>query len=383
MRHPIKKTLLFIEPTSSSSLLVLKAQEKRYDSLVITANFNKNALSEKVINASFALFQVNIKDEVAVLDLVEKISQKFRIDGVIPGAIQYVPLTSKVASQLQKPGLAKEVAFKVQRKDLIRHCLKAHRLPHPRYQIISNSTALKTALQHLGSPCVLKSLYNVDFSLTKKVYTFEEALYAFETILAEEKNEGKVLIEEYIEGETYSVEGFFKNKLLSLVSIVEKLNPIGYIVASDWENLFPCVQPYCKQVLSALELNYGFFRMDIKLTKQGPFLTDISIGLPKDPIPKLIGYATGIDYYHNVLKFFSDQLLSLQKTKCLNAGFTSLYTPNAVETLFENPCVAEINIYSKEEGFIPTVNQKLGHAFLIHKEYEVLKQQLAEIHSKG
>jgi hypothetical protein len=107
-----KKTLLFIEPCLSSHLLVLKAKEKRYDAFVIAAHSDQRTLPEEVINSSSLFFQVDTNNDVAVLDLVKKIAQKFYIDAVILGAENYVSLATKVAIYLNKPGLTPEEALK-------------------------------------------------------------------------------------------------------------------------------------------------------------------------------------------------------------------------------------------------------------------------------
>lgn len=395
MRNKTKKTLLFIEPNLSSSGLILKAQEKRYDSLIISANFNQRSLLNEIINSSLTIFQVNINDEIAVLDLVEKISQKFYIDGVIPGSEQYTSLASKVAGYLKKPSLTEEAISKIQRTDLLYDCLKAHHIPLPSYENVTTREKLKTAIQYIGFPCVLKSMHNMSSAFVKVAHTFEEALQAFETILHQEENsrisdnsvfQPSILIQEYIDGKVYSVEGFLKNNLVSVVSVTEKilpsafdLTPIGYIVRSENEKILFYIESYLKHVLSALKLNYGPFHADIKLSEKGPLLTEIFIGLPKNQVSKIISYATGIDYYDNVLKLFSNQPLSLQKTKRLNAGFAFLYTSNALEVFRESPYVTELKTYDKREEPLPFIKQKFGHAFLLHKDYEILKQQFIEL----
>ncbi|MBS0271431.1 MAG: ATP-grasp domain-containing protein [Proteobacteria bacterium] len=395
MRNHTQKALLFIEPVSSSSKLILKAQEKRYDPLIISANFNQQPLPNEVINTSLTIFQINIKDHRAVLDLVEKISQKFHVDGVIPGAEQYTSLTNQVAIYLKKPGLTEEAISQIQRKDALYDCLKTHHIPLLSYERVITPEKLKAAIQHVGLPCVLKSTRNISSATIKIANTLEEALQIFEAIMHQEEEykisediafQPSVLIQEYMEGTIYSVEGFLNNKLVSIVSVTEKilspeldLTPIGYIVRSENEKLLIHVESYLKQVLSALKLNHGPFQADIKLSEKGPLLTEIFIGFPKSQISTLIGHATGIDYYDNVLKFFSNQPLYLQKTKRLNAGVAFLHTHNTLEACLENPHVTEIETYDKEEKLNSSIKQKLGHAFFLHKDYEILKQQFVTL----
>src|ERR1700722_8417446 len=174
-----KKTLLFIEPFLSSPLLVLKAKEKGYKTLVISAHFDYRTLPEDVLDASSSLFQLDTNNEKAVLDLVDKIACTFYIDGVISGAEYYVPLTSKVAAHLDKPGLRLDSALRIHRKDLMRETLKAHNIPIPPYQKVETEKDLKKALKIIGFPCVLRPIHHTSSVNEKKFTTYEEAFLAF------------------------------------------------------------------------------------------------------------------------------------------------------------------------------------------------------------
>jgi len=103
MRHFDKKILLFIEPCLSSYLSILKAKEKRYDTFVILSDLY--TLPEGIINASSLIFIVNTRNDIAVLDLLKKISQKFYIDKVISGSEYYIPLAGKVEHLLKSRSL--------------------------------------------------------------------------------------------------------------------------------------------------------------------------------------------------------------------------------------------------------------------------------------
>lgn len=384
------KTLLFIEPCLSSHLLVLRAKEKRFNTLVISANSDQRALPEEVVNASSSFFQVDTNDDLAVLDLVGKIAQKFHIDGVIPGVEYYVPLTAKVAMDLKKPGLTPEVALGVHRKDVMRDTLKAHNIPIPQYRKVQTEKELEIALKTIGYPCILKPVDCAGSVNVMGIKTFEEAFHAFQEITAHEGVDPAwgnrvlqrcALVEEYIQGKEYSIEGFSKDNMVSIVSITENLSSpetdsivVGRIVPAEIEpNLFAIIEPYVKKVISSLKFNYAPFHAVVRLSERGPLLMGFSMRLADNNILKLIGYATGIDYYENTLKLFSGQPLSLQRTQRLNAGMTFFYHPEAIEILRDNPYVREIKVY---EGHIPGSKHEVGHAIFLHEDYNVLKQQM-------
>lgn len=379
-----KKTFLFIEPSLSSFSLILKAKEKGYAILVISAHSHHQDIPEP---SSF--FQLNTHNEAAVLDLVHKIADKFHIDGVIPGSEAYIPLTSKVAAYLNRPGLSPKAALKIRRKDLIRDILRANAVPIPPYWRVETKDDLKVALQKIGFPCILKPTEGKASLSIKKIHTLEEALDDFEIIMAHQKKQARplLLVEKYIEGREYSVEGFLKNNSLQIISITEKIccpesNLLvkGYLVRPDIDfNLLIQIEPYLLRVISALKLNYGPFYAKIRLSKKGPLLIKITVCLLKDPIPKLIGYAMGIDYYDNTLKVFSKQPLSLHKTQHLHAGVIFFYDPPPPEINLNNPFIKEIKAYDNEMTSFSCEKKRIGHAILLHDDDESLKKQMVAV----
>lgn len=388
------KTLLFIDPCESSACLILKAKEKGYRILIIASHSDPWRLPEAMMHASSSFFQLDPHNDGAVLDLIDKIVQKFPIDGVIPGTKHYAPLTGKVAAYLNKPGLTPESAQNIQRKDLIRDTLSARGIPLPNYRKVGTLEDLKEALEHIGFPCILQPVECTRSVPLKKVHTFEEALKAFEEITSLQTS---VLVEEYIHGVEYSFEGFSKEKSVHIVSMTEKLlsaeENVGHIVHSEINpDLLVIVKRCLTEIISAFGLTYGFFQVHIRLSEKGPVLMNIGMGLAEDGIPQLIGYATGIDYYNNVLKLLSGQPLSLHKTQNMNAGLTFFYHPalNATRTnqyfdrLLTNPHVRETKAYVQEENEIsniPLEKYKVGHAVLLHEDYETLKQYMMEMRS--
>ena len=396
MNYHGKKTLLFIEPCLSSYPLVLKAKEKGYTTLVLSAPSEHGLLPEEVLNASSSFFQLNITNDVAVFDLVRKIAQKFYIDGVIPGAEYYVPLAAKVALYLDRPGLIPESALGIQRKDLMHNRLKTHGLPVPKYVRVEKKEELKVALKEIKFPCVIKPLNCNGAIKAKKVNTNEEAFIAFEgTTSNEDRNscccnyplQKGALIEEYIQGKAYSVQGFLKENAVHIVSIMEKLFSLephlvekGHIIHSEIDSeFFTMLEAFLRKVISALKLNYGPFEAKVRISEKGPILMKITMHLESCFTPKFIEYATGIDYYDNTLKLLSGQPLFLHKTQDLNTGVIFFDDLSKLESVQNSPHLKELKIYDKEAKLGPqdsSGRRKLGHAIFAHKDYEILKQQM-------
>lgn len=383
MRYQNRRTLIFIEPCLSSHLLVLKAKEKGYIPLVISANSERQSLPKEALNAAFSFFKIDTNNDLAVLDLAHKIVRKFYIHGIIPGANDYIPLAAKVATSLKKPGLTPEAALTVHRRDLLRKTLEAHGIPGPRYRRVETKEDFKKSLKSIGFPCVLKPIEGMSPVHRRKVQTLKEAEEAFESIMKESldlkvggSSQEGIFVEEDIPGKDYTILGFVQNMSPLLISLAEPVlfkgnhGLDGHLIRSDMDSdLMTMLELYLQKVITALALSYGPFQANVRLSEKGPLLLDITMSLGDPSMLKLIAYATGIDCYDNTLKLLSSQSLSLQKTHHLNAGIVVFNKPMCRDTLLKNPHVKEVTV----------LNQERSSAILLHEDYDTLKQQIDNI----
>ena len=148
------KNFLFIEPCLSSQYFIHQARLKGYGTFIISENDIFLNLSKENIKAASAFFQLDTHNQEAVLNLVQQLSEKFKIDGVIPGNEDYGPLTANVAACLKKPGLKPEIECKIYRNELLEAVIKKENLslsnmelnkdvPHQEYNVeglIKNKT---------------------------------------------------------------------------------------------------------------------------------------------------------------------------------------------------------------------------------------------------
>lgn len=411
MESPEKKNLLMIEPCLSSHLLILKAKEKGYNSIVLSANSDQRSLNENALGASTSFFQIETNNDEQVLQLVDQISKNVRIDAVTPGSEYYVPLTAKVSERLGRLGLSPEAALRARRKDLMRDALAQYNVLIPAYKKVKNLTELQEAVGEIGFPCVIKPVDFAGSVNVKKVTNIQEAENAFQAIVNHQGVDDSwggrpiqksALVEEYIKGKEYSVEGFSKNKEVHIASVTEKIKSsevdfveIGHIVRSKIdEHLHQELQQYIEKVVSALDLRYGPFHAEVRMSDRGPVLMEIAMRLAGDYIPKLIEYATGVDYYENTIRLLLGEKLLLDKTRDLNAAITFFYNPN-VKTISSNdyllsltqkPNVREVKPYYKVGEAVPEFpmeKHKLGYAIVVHEDVNELKNIVNELEKKA
>src|SRR5207249_7492479 len=106
---------------------------------------------------------------------------------------------------------------------------------------------------------------------------------------------GGVLIEEYVEGPEYSVEGFMDGGSVRVACITSKfLGPephfveAGHVVpGSISEPERRRVVAYVGRVVAALRLDRGPFHAELRCTPHGPLLIEIAARLGGDRIPDL------------------------------------------------------------------------------------------------
>jgi Biotin carboxylase len=406
-RHNNKKVLLLIEPCLSSHLLIIEAEKNGYIPIVITAKSDYRKIPEEALLKSPFVFVIDTNKDEEVLSFVKRLAQHANIDAVIPGAEYYVPLTAKVATLLGKKGLNSATGLKVRRKDLMRDALKNAGVLIPQYIKVSNVKELENAVHHIGFPCVIKP---VDFAGSvgvKKVLDVIQARDAFNQIISQgpydtawgnRKIEQIVLVEEYIKGKEYSIEGYIRDGKVLIVSITEKfLSPepdfveVGHIIKSDTEkSLLKGINIYLDKVSKGLAIDTGPFHAELRISDKGPVLMEIAMRLAGDYIPKLIGYAYGINYYDNTFKLLTGEDLDLKKKNHMNVGITFFYRPEIkkittnkfFEKIKSDQDVIDTKPYYQEGQIIPDMpmeKHKLGYAIIGMKNYSKLLDKMQKI----
>jgi biotin carboxylase len=113
------------------------------------------------------------------------------------------------------------------------------------------------------------------------------------------------LIEEFVPGPEYSIEGFVQSGRVHVLSITKKLlaaEPffveVGHIVPGDLGSATSRrVEAYVRRVVNALGLSLGPFHAEIRLSPRGPLLIEIAARMGGDNIPDLLALSRGVDLW--------------------------------------------------------------------------------------
>ena len=312
--------------------------------------------------------QVDTFDPEAVKEKILEMSCQIRVDGIIPTNDNYVPVAAIAAASLGVPKISIEAAYRTRYKDVMRQILKENNIRTPNVFVYTNSTPwseFQKFLDHVSFPLVIKpiacsSSYNV-----RRVNNLDQLHDAMQNIFNKTELWGvplqtdKMLIEEYIDGKEFSVEGFIQDGQSHVLSITEKLvsDQVSFIEVGHISN--PPITPdlgkkittYLEDVIRAMEMDNTPFHAELRLNRSNePILMEIAARLCGDRIAEIINYTTGVNYYDLILKVLTGEEVCFQKlVHGQYAGvvffhrnnLTRLQKINNLEILTSNPNVRE------------------------------------------
>ncbi|MEU3730673.1 ATP-grasp domain-containing protein [Streptomyces sp. NPDC033538] len=306
-------TVLIIEPHSSGLELVTRAHELGHTVLVMTATADHDgslAKADRVITCDTA-------DQADVLRRVRALHAETPLRAVLPGFEHFVPLAAHAAAALGLPGIDPAGVTPLRHKHRMRRAVEAAGLDQPRYRTVSCERSAAAAYTELGPVCVVKPVDQSGSLAVRRVASPREARLAFRAALRSGDRfgvpgAGLVLVEEYVEGAEYSVEGYVEDGRVHVLGVTEKLlgaEPhfveVGHIVPALLEpGTAAEIERYVTGVLHAVALRTGPFHAELRMSERGPLLMEVAARLPGDRIPDLLRMACGHDLYEIMLRCY-------------------------------------------------------------------------------
>ncbi|MCX5382353.1 acetyl-CoA carboxylase biotin carboxylase subunit family protein [Streptomyces sp. NBC_00083] len=303
--------IAIVEPRSAGHQLVDRSAELGYDTIVLTAGHGERRVPDAQLARASQVESVDTNDEAATLARLRKLHEQRPLDAVVPGFEHYVPLAATAAAGLGLRGLSAATALALRHKHVMRDVLAAHGIDQPGHVLVTDEAELAAATAAVGLPCVIKPVDQSGSLNVRKVATPAEAREAFRRIhgygvgYLDRAGLPLVLVEEYVPGAEFSVEGYVDDGAVVVLGITEKqLGPEPWFV--EVGHLLPArldpgtartVERYTVDVVRALGLELGPFHAELRLSDRGPLLMEVAARLPGDRIPDLLRLATGADLY--------------------------------------------------------------------------------------
>ncbi len=265
--------------------------------------------------------QADTYNHEEVLAKVANFHRGHHIDGVVTFWERDVLLASKVSQRLGLPGLDIRSAQRARDKYLMRRTLARHGLPGPRFKRVENLKDFRDGLEEIGFPAVLKPLSGAGGKNVIKIDPAEEGELGdtFETLYRLTHpshdplfrcNPGKFLLEEYMEGDEVSVEGFICGDMIHLVAITDKSPLKGpyFIESGDVmpslhsRELQERIKVITEEGVRALGYRDCGIHGELRLTEGGPRIIEIAARLGGDYLCDFVEMIYDVDMVEAVIQ---------------------------------------------------------------------------------
>ncbi|MGW6391716.1 ATP-grasp domain-containing protein [Streptomyces sp. NPDC055103] len=301
-------------------------------------------------------------------------------DGLVSFAEPHVLAGALAQERLGLPGPSLHAAVISRNKALQRAVFAAHGVRQPEHLLVPDvAEARAWMLERL--PVVVKPLTRAGSEGVELVRTAEEAA----EVIARRSGEGKVLVEEAIEGPEFSWEALVRDGEVLFENVTAKeTTPPPYFVelthrcAHRFEDdeLATLVHEFTRGALSAVGMRTGLVHLEFKVDGRGPALMEIAVRTPGDYLPDAVGLAYGFDLYEAVVRLALalpvDELIrtspvSWSATHFPTAVPGTITTITGVEETTAHPSVVRVRLRkSPGDTVLPLTSsaRRMGHVLV-------------------
>ncbi|WYB30775.1 ATP-grasp domain-containing protein [Streptomyces sp. SM1P] len=210
------------------------------------------------------------------------------------------------AHALELPGNPPAAVRRIRTKDACRAALAAAGFRQPAVRVCRDASEARAFLAATAGPWVVKPRDGADSAGVRKV-TGPDDLPAALAQLPD--REVPFLVEEFVDGGEFSVEGVFVGGSPRVLAVTakEKLPPpyfveIGHVLPADLpEETRRSVEETVTAALTALELRFGLFHVELWLTAEGIVLGEVHVRIGGGWIHRMLPHVRpGLELYGTV-----------------------------------------------------------------------------------
>lgn len=407
-----KSRLLLIAPTTTYRLDDFLYAAQKLDVQVILASNQCRMLAElwpdhRKISAPFSSPG---KATTKILSTLENTP----VDAILPVDDETTELAARLAQKLDLPGNSLKSTQLTRNKYHFRRTLSENGLPSPRFRLVSiDSDPERLARQNdLLFPCVLKPLLLSASRGVIRVNNETECIAAFNRItrLLRQKQffqkRGRfaksILIEEYIEGQEYAIEGLLSNGRLKILTIFDKPDSLEgpffeetiYVTPS---RLSPEMQSRIRSTLESacriLGLRHGPVHAEARINGRGIFLIEVAPRTIGGLCARTLRFASGMSLEELVIRHaFGEEIENLLLDSCAS-GVMMIPIPrggvldevHGLKNALAVPGIEDIQMTIKPGNLVvplPEGASYLGFIFATGHTPAEVENSLREAHTK-
>lgn len=237
-------------------------------------------------------------------------------DAVLAAALDYMPAgIMTLATDMPMRGVAKasellglhsisyDTAVKATDKFEMIKAFKAHNVASPWFFTVDTLDELKDLGTTLQYPCIMKPTDNAGSHGVVLAHNYDELLHSYDYSHASARS-GRVIIEEYLQGEEVSVEVMVVNGTVNVLQITDKLTTsaphfveMGHSQPSTQPSLMQnAIVDLATQACKAVGIDQGPAHVEMKVTDRGPVMIELGARLGGDNITtSLVPLSIGVD----------------------------------------------------------------------------------------
>jgi len=240
-------------------------------------------------------------------------------DGVLTWGDRGVPLVARIGEDLGLPALSPEAAHRARHKPSMRDAARVTGLVGRHFSIRGRAD-LEPAIRAVGFPAVLKpaaaagsmGIFEVrdPAQLQACFDVLSRWLGAAPRAWRGEEEHGELILDEFLDGPEFSVEGWAHSDGVTIAGITDKWTTDPFHL--EYQHVHPSgrseveltlVRTGTEEVIRALKFEHCAFHLECKLTSRGFRLIEVAARPAGDFIAShLIPLSTGIDFHANCIR---------------------------------------------------------------------------------
>lgn len=323
----MKKKIAIIGASLFQEALILKANEMGLETHVFA--WKTGDIGESLADY---FYPISTRDKEGILAKCREIE----IDGIISiGSDLAMDAVNYIADKMGLTGNSLEATRKSMNKHLMRKAFEENGDPSPRSKLVDPNTKLDE-FSGWDYPVIVKPTDRSGSRGVNKIYSPEEMPKAIETAV-NEGFERKAIVEEFVEGDEYSIEYISCRGKHYLIAVTQKFTTgepnfieTGHIQpAPISEELKEKIRKVSDHALDTLMLTDGAAHVELKVDeKENIKLIEIGGRMGGDFIGSdLVQLSTGYDYVKNVIRIAMGEEIekpAIRKIRTVGIGFITL-----------------------------------------------------------
>lgn len=352
------KKLLILGASEIQLPLILKAKE--LGCYTIVADINPEAVGLNYADEKL-LISTNDTNKLLVF------AKKNQINGIITSSDYPVRSVAAISEVINLTGPSAFAANLCTNKYLMREHLEKHDFLVPKYCFVKSRKCLQNVNFY---PCIIKPIDSSGSRGVKKVEDFKELLAAYEKALSFSKNK-EVIVEEFINGNEYSIESLTQKGETHIIAITQKtvIGDEGKFFVED-RHVIPAklsleveniLKEQIKRLLESIRIENSASHTEVRINSKGIYIIESGARLGGDYITSdLVPLATGVDMLEQSIKIALNEEITVTNPATQFAGIQFINSENYVNV---------VNYLEKENKFIvkkeikPFKQQRLTNSF--------------------